>query len=149
MLEATAQHDLRTKSITPLFFNYLIPTVLGMVLMSVNIIIDGIMVSRGVGSDALAGVNIALPMFNIIIAISLWIGLGGATLYSIAMGENKLERARSIFSQSMTLSVIIVGILLLLCLWQLEELAYLFGANVALYTRLFRASADVWNHLCT
>ena len=37
--------------------------------------------------------------------------MGGATLYSIALGENKRERARSIFTQSMTVAVVIVGIL--------------------------------------
>ncbi|WP_028596015.1 MATE family efflux transporter [Paenibacillus assamensis] len=124
-----AHEDLRTKSINKLFVSYLIPTVLGMVLMSINIIIDGIMVSRGVGANALAGVNIALPAFSIIFSISLWIGMGGATLYSIAMGENNIERARSIFSQSITLAIVIVGILMALCLWQIEDLAYLFGAN--------------------
>lgn len=129
MSEVTVHQDLRTKSINKLFVGYLIPAVLGMVLMSINIIIDGIMVSRGVGPNGLAGVNVALPAFSIIFSISLWIGMGGATLYSIALGENKLDLARSIFSQSMTLAVIIVGILMLLCLWQLEELAYLFGAN--------------------
>ncbi|MFD0590336.1 MATE family efflux transporter [Paenibacillus sp. GCM10027627] len=131
-MSAAAQQvhqDLRTKSINKLFFQYLIPTVLGMVLMSVNIIIDGIMVSRGVGADALAGVNIAIPAFSIIFSISLWIGMGGATLYSIALGENKPDRARSVFAQSMVLAVIIIGILMSVCLWKLEEMAYLFGAN--------------------
>ncbi|MCR8845940.1 MATE family efflux transporter [Paenibacillus sp. SC116] len=126
---AIAHEDLRTKSINKLFVSYLIPTVLGMVLMSINIIIDGVMVSRGVGAHALAGVNIALPAFSIIFSISLWIGMGGATLYSIAMGENNIERARSIFSQSITLAIVIVGVLMSLCLWQIEDLAYIFGAN--------------------
>ncbi|MGM7636941.1 MATE family efflux transporter [Bacillus sp. Hm123] len=121
--------NLKEKPINQLFISYLIPAVLGMVLMSINIIIDGIMISRGVGANGLAGVNVALPAFSIFFSISLWIGMGGATLYSISLGQNKIEEARSIFSQSMTLAMIIVSGLLMICLWKIEKLAYLFGAN--------------------
>ena len=120
---------LREEPIKSLFISYLIPAVLGMVLMSVNIMIDAVMISRGVGANGLAGVNVAVPAFSIFFSISLWIGMGGATLYSIALGENKVERARSIFTQSMTVAIVIVGILMIICLWRIEDLAYLFGAN--------------------
>ncbi|WP_243526490.1 MATE family efflux transporter [Bacillus pseudomycoides] len=127
MMETTEK--LREKPIKNLFISYLIPAVLGMVLMSVNIVIDAVMISRGVGANGLAGVNVAIPAFSIFFSISLWIGMGGATLYSIALGENKIERARSIFTQSMTVAVVIVGALMIICLWRIEDLAYLFGAN--------------------
>ncbi|PFK47323.1 MATE family efflux transporter [Bacillus cereus] len=120
---------LRGKPIKSLFISYLIPAVLGMILMSVNIVIDAVMISRGVGANGLAGVNVAVPAFSIFFSISLWIGMGGATLYSIALGENKIERARSIFTQSMIVAVVIVGLLMVICLWRIEDLAYLFGAN--------------------
>ncbi|PHA01952.1 MATE family efflux transporter [Bacillus pseudomycoides] len=126
-MEAT--ENLREKPIKSVFISYLIPAVLGMVLMSVNIMIDAVMVSRGVGADGLAGVNVAVPAFSIFFSISLWIGMGGATMYSIALGENKIERARSIFTQSMTVAVAIVGVLMIICLWKIEDIAYLFGAN--------------------
>ncbi|PFX36596.1 MATE family efflux transporter [Bacillus pseudomycoides] len=127
MMETTEK--LREKPMKNLFISYLIPAVLGMVLMSVNIVIDAVMISRGVGANGLAGVNVAIPAFSIFFSISLWIGMGGATLYSIALGENKIERARSIFTQSMTVAVVIVGALIVICLWRIEDLAYLFGAN--------------------
>ncbi|MFD0768784.1 MATE family efflux transporter [Bacillus sp. CGMCC 1.60114] len=126
-MEAT--EHLREKPIKSLFISYLIPAVLGMVLMSVNIMIDAVMVSRGVGANGLAGVNVAVPAFSIFFSISLWIGMGGATMYSIALGENKIERARSIFTQSMTVAVAIVSMLMIVCLWKIEDIAYLFGAN--------------------
>lgn len=58
-MEATEK--LREKPIKSLFISYLIPAVLGMVLMSVNIVIDAVMISRGVGANGLAGVNVAIP----------------------------------------------------------------------------------------
>lgn len=127
MLEAT--NKLRETSIKKLFISYLIPSVLGMLLMSINILVDGIFVSHGVGEEGLAGVNIAVPVFSIFLSISLWIGMGGATLYSISLGKNNYRKAQTIFSQSFTLAILIVGILSILSLWKETEIAYLFGAN--------------------
>ena len=62
--------------------------------MSVNIVIDAVMISRGVGANGLAGVNVAIPAFSIFFYFIM--DRNGATLYSIALGENKRERARSI-----------------------------------------------------
>ena len=86
----TTINPIETKPLKPLFLSYLFPAMIGMLLMSVNILVDGIFVSHGVGPTALAGVNIAVPIFSILLSISLWIGMGGATLFSIS-----LERAIS------------------------------------------------------
>lgn len=112
-----------------LFLSYLFPSLLGMILMSVNILVDGIFVSNGVGPLALAGVNIAVPIFSILLSISLWIGMGGATLYSIEMGKDNIQQARSIFMQSLLMTVSIVGVLVIICLWKQKEIALLFGAS--------------------
>ncbi|MEH6943685.1 MATE family efflux transporter [Bacillus sp. JJ722] len=120
---------LRETPVTKLFLSYLIPSVLGMLLMSVNILVDGIFVSHGIGEDALAGVNIAVPIFSIFLSISLWIGMGGATLYSISLGRNEIKKAQSIFTQSFVLAICIVGVLAILSLWKETEIAYFFGAN--------------------
>lgn len=121
-----------TLSTTPakkLFISYLIPSIIGMLLMAINILVDGIFVSNGVGPEALAGVNIAVPIFSILLSISLWIGMGGATLYSIALGQNNQKKAQSIFTQSFFLATFIVGALVVLLLWKQKEIAYLFGAS--------------------
>src|SRR5699024_8158015 len=96
-------NKLGTQSVRKNFFHYFIPTLLGMMLMSVNIVIDGIFVGNGVGSVALASVNIAVPVFSVIISIALLIGMGGGTLYSIAMGEHDRPRAQKIYTLSMIL----------------------------------------------
>src|SRR5690625_1565753 len=103
----TLNQRLGNQSVMKSFFQYFIPTLFGMMLMSVNIVVDGIFVGNGVGSVALASVNIAVPVFSVIISIALLIGIGGGTLYSIAMGENKPKRAQSIF----TLSVISITLI--------------------------------------
>ena len=66
----TLQHDLMNKPVRRLFFHFFIPAVFGMLLMSVNLLLDGIFVGHGVGEIGLAGVNLATPIFTVILAIS-------------------------------------------------------------------------------
>src|SRR5690625_1687239 len=126
---STANHKLATQSVAKSFFQYFIPTLFGMMLMSVNIVIDGIFVGNGVGSVALASVNIAVPVFSIIISIALLIGIGGGTIYSMAMGENKPRQAQEIFTTSMALVAVITTVISLISYLNIEKLARLFGAN--------------------
>lgn len=129
----TDNHSLiKTMKPSALFMRYLIPSLLGMLLMSINILVDGLFVSHGLGEQALAAVNISVPIFSIILSISLWIGMGGATLYSMALGEGDSRKAKAILTQSMLLTVIITGIILGIGLVFEREVAYLFGANDAI-----------------
>lgn len=120
---------LGTQSVTKSFFQYLLPSLLGMMLMSVNIMIDGIFVGNGVGSTALAGVNVAVPVFSIVISIALLIGIGGGTLYSMAVGRGDFPAAQRIFSISFVLVVLITVVICLFSYLNIERLGYIFGAN--------------------
>ncbi|WP_062110213.1 MATE family efflux transporter [Bacillus niameyensis] len=120
---------MKTMEPRPLFMKYLIPSLFGMILMAINILIDGLFVSHGVGEKGLAGVNIAVPIYSVILSVSLWIGMGGATLYSIAQGQKDHNLAKKIFTHSIILAVVTTGLILLCCLFFERPLAYLFGAN--------------------
>src|SRR5699024_3759665 len=98
-------------------------------LMSVNIVVDGVFVGNGVGALALAGVNIAVPVFSIIISIALLIGMGGGTLYSMAMGEGDGDKAKRIFTKAMILVTVLTLIAAALSFVNMEALARLFGAR--------------------
>src|SRR5699024_4275984 len=89
----------------------------------------GIFVGNGVDSVALAGVNVAVPVFSIIISIALLIGIGGGTLYSMSMGRKDFKHAQKIFSLSFSLVVIITIVISLFSYLNIERLAYIFGAN--------------------
>ncbi|QGG53535.1 MATE family efflux transporter [Lysinibacillus pakistanensis] len=129
----TTINPIETRPLKPLFLSYLFPAMVGMLLMSVNILVDGIFVSHGVGPTALAGVNIAVPIFSILLSISLWIGMGGATLYSISFGEGNKKRAHQIFTLAFTVMIVVVLTLILLLLLNLKEISYIFGASDATY----------------
>ncbi|QZY56429.1 MATE family efflux transporter [Crassaminicella profunda] len=121
--------DLKKDSVSKLFFNYLIPAVMGMLIMSLHIVIDGIFVGRGIGSDGLAAVNIVVPFFSLFAAMGILIGLGGATVVSIKFGEGKEEEGNSIFTQSIVIAIIISIIITVVSELNIEKLSYILGAN--------------------
>lgn len=124
---------LRTASVTKIFFKYLIPSLVGMLLMAVNIVVDGIMVGNRLGEVALAGVGIATPVYTLFLGMSLWIGIGGATLFSQAMGQGKPKRAQFIFTFSILFIAIFTIIIGLTAFIFQEQLTYFLGANEETY----------------
>lgn len=129
--------DLKNNSISKLFLNYLIPSITGMLIMSLQIVIDGIFVGRGVGSDGLAGVNIVVPFFGLFIAIGLLIGLGGSTIVSIYLGQGKVNEARKIFTQSVLVAILIIVPIALISLLNIKEVSYMLGANNEIYSHVY------------
>ncbi|MBY8914863.1 MATE family efflux transporter [Bacillus sp. YC2] len=113
----------------PLFLSYLIPSCIGMFLMAVNILVDGLFVSHGVGPEALAAVNISVPVYSVIFSISLGIGIGGAALYSIALGEGKPQKGRHIFTHSLVLALVIIGTFAAVSFFHAEWIAEALGAS--------------------
>lgn len=129
MKKETALNRLDTMPIGKVFISYLIPSMVGMFLMGINIVADGIMVGNRLGPVALAGVGIAAPVYTIFVAMSLWIGIGAATKYSAAMGAKKPEEARIIFSHAIVFIFLLTLIVGLTAYIFRTPLAYLLGAN--------------------
>lgn len=50
---------------------FALPSMVMMVFMSLYTIIDGIFVSRFVGSEALSAINIVFPVLNVLIAVGI------------------------------------------------------------------------------
>jgi putative MATE family efflux protein len=124
---------LDTESVGKSFARYLIPSTIGMLLMAINVVADGIMVGNRLGSVALGGVGIASPVYTVFIAVSLWIGVGAATRYSTLMGARRTDEARTVFSLALV-TIAIVTLLIGLVIFPFRtELAYLLGANEETY----------------
>lgn len=123
---------LREEPIRKVFFKYLIPSTLGLLLMSINIVIDGIFIGHGVGADGLAAVNIAVPIYSFFFGISLWVGIGGATIYSIQIGKGEIAEAKRTFTLAWATAIVATIIVSVLSLIFMEPLAYFFGANDAI-----------------
>ena len=65
------------------FFRYTSLNVLGMIGLSCYILADTFFVSKGLGTDGLTALNLAIPIYSFIHGSGLMIGMGGGTKYSI------------------------------------------------------------------
>lgn len=80
-------------SIKRSFAKYVSLNILGMTALSLYILADTYFVAQGVGSDGLAALNIAIPVFSLIVGTGLMIGMGGATRFSISRTDTIFTRA--------------------------------------------------------
>ena len=80
--------DFGKTRIESLFISIFYPTLLSMVFASLFTVADGIFVGQGVGSNALAAINIVAPLFLITTGIALVFSTGVSVVASIHMSQN-------------------------------------------------------------
>ena len=100
--------DFGSMDIPKLFQKLLIPTVLGMIFSAIFIITDGIFVGKGIGSDALAAVNITAPLFLINTGVALMFGIGASVVASIHLSQGKVKVARINITQAVVVSSLLL-----------------------------------------
>lgn len=123
------QMDLLRDRPSSLYFRYLVPSVSASLVTSIYILADTIMIGRGCGAEALAALNLVLPVFAVLFASGTLFGVGGGVLYSVARGNGDDERAQGIWS---TAVLMVVGVALLLMLTgalAFRPLCYALGAD--------------------
>lgn len=108
------------------------PSIIMMVFMSLYTIVDGMFVSRLVGSDALSSVNIVYPVLSVVIAVGVMLATGGSAVVSKLLGEGKKEEAYRSFTMITVVGVVVSLILLAVTLVAAEPISYLLGADETL-----------------
>ncbi|WP_417019338.1 MATE family efflux transporter, partial [Anaerotruncus massiliensis (ex Liu et al. 2021)] len=77
---------------------FALPTVIMMIFMSMYTIVDGIFVSRFVGTDALSATNIVYPALNLVLAVAIMLSTGGSAIVARKLGEGDPQGARESFA---------------------------------------------------
>ncbi len=108
--------DFGTGKIGPLFRALFFPTLVGMVFMSLQTVIDGIFVGHGVGADGIAAVNIVAPLWMVVTGLGLMFGIGASVIGGVHLAEKNVKAARIILTQSFGVGFIITVFLSLFCL---------------------------------
>lgn len=121
--------DFGSMDIPKLFRKLLIPTVLGMIFSAIFIITDGIFVGKGIGSDALAAVNITAPLFLINTGVALMFGIGASVVASIHLSQGKVKVARINITQAVVVSSLLLIAYAAVILCNVEKIALLLGSS--------------------
>ena len=117
------------KKIFKTIFKYAIPNVISMWIFTLYTMIDGIFISRFVGSTALAGVNLGLPLINFIFSISIMVGVGSSTLIAVKFGENKYDEGNKIFTLATFLNLFLGIFISAIILLNIDRVINILGAN--------------------
>lgn len=122
---------LATGSISRLLWDYSLPAVVGMLVMSLYNVIDRIFIGQGVGTEAIAGLAITFPVMNIAAALGVLIGAGSSARVSIFMGASDSRRAALVLGNSLTLIVINATVYISLMWIFIDDILIAFGASPA------------------
>lgn len=123
------KHLLERAPVSRLFLKYALPSVVTMLFFGFQSLVDGVVVGNHLGSDALGGINIILPLFSFIFVLTLIIGIGSQTLVSMELGRNNTEKAQDAMTTGFrSLAVVSLITTTLLLLFD-EQLTKLMGAD--------------------
>lgn len=129
MTQTKNLHVLETEPIGKLLLQYSIPAIIGMTVTSVYNIIDSIFIGHGVGPLAISGLAITFPLMNLIIAFCTLIGVGGAAISSIYLGQKDDLKATEVLHNVFILCLI-AGVCFGGITWYfLDHILVFFGAS--------------------
>lgn len=108
---------------------YVVPTVLSSICFFLFIIIDGIFVGHGIGTNALGAVNLVLPFTMAANAFFMLTTIGGITIVAIRLGRGDKEGANQAFMQASFMTVIIAVAICVLGIFLYDPICTLLGAT--------------------
>lgn len=92
-------------------------------------IVDQIFIGRGIGINGNAATNVAFPLTTICVSISLFLGLGGASIYSISLGQGNKKKAADMIGNTIVLSIAFSLIFSIVVRVFVKKFMIMFGAT--------------------
>ncbi len=125
------QKQLGEESVKKLLLKFSAPAIMGMIVNALYNIIDRMYIGhiKDVGSLAITGVGLTLPIMTVLMAFSMLIGIGSASIISIRLGQKRKNDAEKILGNAFTLlciimiSITIIGLIFVDPLLNILELA--------------------------
>ena len=132
-MSRVSSDQLGTDPIGRLLVRQAVPASIGILVMSLNILVDTIFVGNWIGSIAIAAINVVLPVSFFIAALGMAIGIGGSSIISRALGADNKERALKTFGNQITLTLLLTTLMVALGLYYVDGLIPLFGGKGAIF----------------
>lgn len=122
---------LGTEPVGKLLFKLAVPTIVAQIINMLYNIVDRIFIGHipQVGSLAMTGVGVCLPIIMVVSAFAAFVSAGGAPRASIAMGKKDFHTAEKILGECFILQFFISLVLTAVLLIFGENLLLVFGAS--------------------
>lgn len=121
--------DFGAMNIPRLFVKLFIPTLLGLIFSALLNLADGMFVGHGVGSDALAAINVAAPIFQICTGIAMMFGAGVSVVAAVHLSRGNVKAANINVTQAITVGVLLMALVSAVILCFPEAACRLFGGS--------------------
>ncbi|WP_223032242.1 MATE family efflux transporter [Hanstruepera marina] len=125
--------DLGTEPISKLLIKQAVPASIGILVMSLNILVDTIFVGNWIGSTAIAAINVVLPVSFFIAALGMSIGVGGSSIISRALGANNRNKALKTFGNQITLTLLLTVTMITFGLYYVNDIIPAFGGKGTIF----------------
>lgn len=123
------ENPLGYEKISKLLRSFAVPSITATLVSSLYNIVDQVFIGQGVGYLGNAATNVSYPLSTICLAISLLIGIGSASRFSICLGRGDTDQAAKIAGNGVTLMVLAGILYLVLGEVLLTPMLRIFGAT--------------------
>ena len=117
------------RSMIRTYLHYVIPAAVAFTLTCIYSIVDGVFVGNVVGDAGLAGINVAYPLYAIVLAAGTGIGMGGAVISSIREGSGNHEGSRYATGHTLTMLALFSIPVTLLLMFFARPLCSILGGS--------------------
>ncbi|MCD8574623.1 MAG: MATE family efflux transporter [Erysipelotrichaceae bacterium] len=101
---------------------------LGMLALSMYILADTYFIAYAMGAQGLAALNVAIPVYSVIHGFGLMVGIGGGSLFKIALSKKEKHVSHQIFSSTLLIGCLASTVLMIMSFFS-SFLTTLFGAR--------------------
>lgn len=140
---------METESVGKLIFRYSFPAIVSSIVNSVYNIVDQIFVGNSIGELGNAATNVAFPLVMIITTIAMTFGVGSASSFSLYVGGKRIDEAKSVVGNSLTMMALSGIAVAAISLVFLRPILTAFGGRgqtleyAIEYTRIIAAAAPL------
>lgn len=112
-----------------LLWEYSLPAVVGMLVMSAYNIVDRIFIGHGIDAKAIAGLTTTFPVMNLATALGVLVGAGASSRISIHLGAKQFATAGKLLGNAMIMTVVIGITYISVFALFLDDILMAFGAS--------------------
>lgn len=116
------------------FFKYVSLNISGQIAYSCYTLADTFFISASLGTNGLAALNLAFPVFCFINGTGLMIGMGGGTNYSILKSREEHDSANKIFTNAVYLVILFSIFFVSLGLFLSDKIVRWLGADETIFS---------------
>ncbi len=129
------ENDLGTGEIRGLVLKLAVPAMLAQLVNVLYSIVDRIYIGNipYEGARALAGLGVCGPVVTMMSAFAAWIGVGGAPLVSISLGQKDEKKAEQILANAFMMLLVMSGLIMVLGYLFKDILLMKFGATEEIF----------------